>query len=44
MYYGLDPEECFYLDHSQENLDAAIQVGIEGELYIDNNHISFLKE
>lgn len=44
MYYGLDPEECFYLDHSQENLDAALQVGIEGELYIDNDHISFLQE
>ena len=36
MYYGLQPEECFYLDHSEENLDAAAELEIEGELFIDN--------
>ena len=35
MYYGLQPEECFYLDHSEENLDAAAELEIEGELFID---------
>lgn len=44
MYYGLQPEECFYLDHSQDNLDAAAELEIEGELYVDNDHISFLKD
>ena len=33
MYYGLDPEECFYLDHSEDNLDAAAEIGIQGELF-----------
>lgn len=36
MYYGLQPEECFYLDHSEENLDTATELEIEGELFIDN--------
>ena len=36
MYYGLQPEECFYLDHSEENLDTAAELEIEGELFIDN--------
>ncbi len=36
LYYGLDPEDCFYLDHSEENLDAAAEVGIQGELFVDN--------
>lgn len=44
MYYGLKPDECYYLDHSQENLDAAAELEINGELYINNNHISFLKD
>ena len=37
MYYGLQPEECFYLDHSEENLDTAAELEIEGELFV-NNH------
>lgn len=36
LYYGLDPEDCFYLDHSEENLIAAAEIGIQGELFIDN--------
>ncbi len=36
LYYGLDPEDCFYLDHSEENLTAAAEIGIQGELFIDN--------
>ncbi|AKH32994.1 hypothetical protein XF24_00668 [candidate division SR1 bacterium Aalborg_AAW-1] len=36
MYYGLQPEECFYLDHSEENLDAAAELEIEGELFVNN--------
>ena len=36
MYYGLQPEECFYLDHSEENLDTAAELEIEGELFIGN--------
>lgn len=37
MYYGLQPEECFYLDHSEENLDAAAELEIEGELFVNND-------
>lgn len=36
LYYGLDTEDCFYLDHKQENLDAAAEIGIQGELFLDN--------
>lgn len=35
LYYGLDPEDCFYLDHSEENLTAAAEIGIQGELFLD---------
>ena len=35
-YYGRDPEQCFYIDHKSENLEAAAQVGIEGILFVDN--------
>lgn len=36
MYYGLQPQECFYLDHSEDNLEAAAQIEIEGELFVNN--------
>lgn len=36
LYYGLDAEECFYLDHNEDNLASAKEMGIEGELFIDN--------
>jgi HAD superfamily hydrolase (TIGR01509 family) len=29
MYYGFDPEDCFYIDHSEDNLEAAQEIGIE---------------
>ena len=35
LYYGLVEEECIYLDHVQENLDAAQELGIQGELFVD---------
>ena len=34
-YYGRDPEQCFYLDHKLENLAAAAELGIKGELFLD---------
>jgi FMN phosphatase YigB (HAD superfamily) len=37
MYYGFDTEDCFYLDHSEDNLDAAAEIGIEGELFVNND-------
>jgi len=37
LYYGLEPEDCFYIDHSEENLDAAAEIGIEGELFVNND-------
>lgn len=43
MYYGLAEEECIYLDHAQENLDAAQELGIPGELFVDTAQaIAFL--
>lgn len=36
MYYGLDPQECFLLDHKTENLEAADEIELQGELFIDN--------
>ena len=36
LYYGLAEEDCFLLDHAQDNLDAAAELGIKGELYVDN--------
>lgn len=35
VYYGRDPEQCFYLDHKPENLAAAAELGIKGELFLD---------
>ena len=44
MYYGLAEEECIYLDHAQENLDAAQELGIQGELFVNNKQaIEYLK-
>ena len=44
MYYGLAEEECIYLDYAQENLDAAQELGIQGELFINNKQaMEFLK-
>jgi hypothetical protein len=37
MYYGFDTEDCFYLDYSEDNLDAAAEIGIEGELFVNND-------
>lgn len=36
IYYGLDPQECFLVDHSEENLAAAGQIEIEGSLFVDS--------
>ena len=43
-YYGRIGEECFYLDHKAENLAAAAELGIQGELFTDNTQtIEILK-
>ncbi|MBI96652.1 hypothetical protein CL656_05860 [bacterium] len=34
---NLKPEDCYYLDHKQENLDSAKKVGIEGYLYTEKS-------
>lgn len=36
VYYGLDAQECHYLDHSQDNLDAANELEIPGIVFVDN--------
>jgi putative hydrolase of the HAD superfamily len=36
---NLNPSDCFYFDHKQENLDAAKQAGIEWLLYLNNDQI-----
>lgn len=36
---NLNPSDCFYFDHKQENLDAAKQAGIQWVLYLNNDQI-----
>jgi FMN phosphatase YigB (HAD superfamily) len=36
MYYGRNPEDCFCIEYTEENLVAAAEVGIQGELFVDN--------
>lgn len=44
QYYGLDPENCYYLDHKKERLASAAQCSIQGDLFVENEHaIELLK-
>lgn len=44
QYYGLDPENCYYLDHKKENLASAAQCSIQWELFVENEQaIELLK-
>lgn len=44
LYYGFETEDCFLIDHLPENLTAATEIGIEGELFMDNKQtIELLK-
>ena len=36
LYYGFETEGCFLIDHLPENLIVAAEIGIQGELFIDN--------
>lgn len=39
MYYGLQPEECFLIDHDEDVVQTASELEIPWELYIDNKQI-----
>ncbi len=44
LYYGFETEDCFLIDHLPENLTAAAEIGIQGELFTDNGQaIEILK-
>jgi len=34
---NIKPEDCYYLDHKQENLDSAKKVKIKGYLYSEES-------
>lgn len=39
MYYGIEPENCFYIDHNEDNLNAAAEIGVQWELFINNSQV-----
>ena len=41
--FSLNAEECIFIDDRKENIDAAIECGLNGIVYDYNNHEDFLK-
>lgn len=42
--FNLNPKECLFLDDRKENIDAAINMGINGYVFDYNNYPQFLKD
>src|SRR5574344_165575 len=42
--YNLTPQECIFVDDKKENIDAGINLGINGIIYDINNNQGFVKQ